>query len=54
MLKEEIRQVITEDFMEVLLEPVNQNMQSHARNSKTPKKKKNIINKEYEKIQKQI
>jgi hypothetical protein len=36
-LKEEILQVINENFMEMLLDMVNQNIQRHSRNSKTPK-----------------
>jgi hypothetical protein len=48
ILKEEILQVITENFMEMLLEMVNQNLQEAL------KKFHNNKNKEYEKIQKQI
>jgi hypothetical protein len=36
-LKEEILQVITENFIEMLLDMVNQNIQRHSRNSKTTK-----------------
>jgi uncharacterized protein involved in exopolysaccharide biosynthesis len=48
MLKEEILQVITENFMEMLLDMVNQNIQE------TLKKFQDTKNKEYEKTQKQI
>jgi hypothetical protein len=37
ILKEEILQKITENFMEMLLDKVNQNVQGHSRNSKTTK-----------------
>jgi hypothetical protein len=47
-LKEEILQVTTENFMEMLLDKVNQNVQE-ARKKFQDKK-----NKEYEKTQKQI
>jgi ElaB/YqjD/DUF883 family membrane-anchored ribosome-binding protein len=47
-LKEEILQVITENFMEMLLDMVNQNVQE------TLKKFQDTKNKEYEKTQKQI
>jgi hypothetical protein len=46
--KEEILQVITEDFMEMLLDMVNQNVQEAL------KKFQHNKNKEYEKTQKQI
>jgi hypothetical protein len=36
-LKEEILQTITENFMEMLLDLVNQNVQRHPGNFKTPK-----------------
>jgi hypothetical protein len=36
-LKEQILQVITENFMEMLLDMVNQNVQEAPRNFKTPK-----------------
>jgi hypothetical protein len=36
-LKEEILQVITENFMEMKLDMVNQNVQEALRNFKTPK-----------------
>jgi predicted house-cleaning noncanonical NTP pyrophosphatase (MazG superfamily) len=39
-LKEEILQVITENFMEILLDMVNQNIQEASRSFKTPKIKK--------------
>jgi hypothetical protein len=48
ILKEEIPQVITENFMELLLDMVNQNIQE------TLKKFQDIKNKKYEKTQKQI
>jgi hypothetical protein len=38
-LKEEILQVITKNFMEILLDMVNQNVQETVKNSKTPKTK---------------
>jgi hypothetical protein len=47
-LKEEILQVITENFMEILLDMVNQNIQE------AHKKFQDTKNKEYEKTQKQI
>jgi flagellar capping protein FliD len=47
-LKEEILQVITENFMEMLLDMVNQNIQEAV------KKFKDTINKEYKSTQKQI
>jgi predicted house-cleaning noncanonical NTP pyrophosphatase (MazG superfamily) len=47
-LKEEMLQVITDNFMEMLLDMVNQNIQE------APKKFQNTKNKEYEKTQKQI
>jgi chorismate synthase len=47
-LKEEILQVITENFMEMLLDKVNQNVQEAL------KKFQDNKNKEYEKTQKQI
>jgi methionyl-tRNA synthetase len=47
-LKEEILQVITENFMEMLLDMVNQNVQEAL------KKFQDTKNKEYEKTQKQI
>jgi hypothetical protein len=47
-LKEEILQVITENFMEILLDMVNQNIQEAL------KKFQNTKNKEYKKTQKQI
>jgi predicted house-cleaning noncanonical NTP pyrophosphatase (MazG superfamily) len=34
-LKEEVLQVINENFIEMLLDMVNQNIQEHSRNSKT-------------------
>jgi hypothetical protein len=37
--KEEILQVITENFMEMFLDMVNQNIQEAIRNFKTPKTK---------------
>jgi hypothetical protein len=37
ILKEEIQQEITENFMEMLLDKVNQNIQGALRNSKTLK-----------------
>jgi hypothetical protein len=37
VLKEETLQVITENFMEMLLDMVNQNVKRHSRNFKTPK-----------------
>jgi hypothetical protein len=37
-LKKEILQVITENFMEILLDMANQNIQEALRNSKTPDK----------------
>jgi molecular chaperone DnaK (HSP70) len=48
ILKEEILQVITENFMEMLPDVVNQNIQQEL------KKFQHIKNKEYEKTQKQI
>jgi esterase/lipase len=48
ILKEEILQVITENFKEMLLDKVNQNIQEAL------KKFQDTKNKEYEKIQKQI
>jgi hypothetical protein len=39
MVKEEIVQVIAENFMQMLLDKVNQNIQRHSRNSKTIKLK---------------
>jgi uncharacterized protein YecA (UPF0149 family) len=48
ILKEEILQVITENFMELILDMVNQNVQE------TLKKFQDTKNKEYEKTQKQI
>jgi hypothetical protein len=39
ILKEEILKEITENFMEMLLDKVNQNIQRHSRNSKTIKRK---------------
>jgi hypothetical protein len=48
ILKEEILQVITENFMEMLLDMVNQNVQE------TLKKFQDTKNKEYKKTQKQI
>jgi hypothetical protein len=48
ILKDEILQVITEDFMEMLLDMVNQNIQE------TLKKFQDTKNKEYEKTQKQM
>jgi hypothetical protein len=39
-VKEEILQVITENFMEILLDMVNQNIQEASRSFKTPKIKK--------------
>jgi formiminotetrahydrofolate cyclodeaminase len=47
-LKEEILQVITENFMEVILDMVNQNIQEAL------KKFQDTKNKDYEKTQKQI
>jgi hypothetical protein len=47
-MKEEILQEITENFMEMLLHKVNQNVQE------TLKKSQETKNKEYEKTQKQI
>jgi hypothetical protein len=47
-LKEEILKVITENFMEMLLDMVNQNVQEALKNFQDTK------NKEYEKTQKQI
>jgi molecular chaperone DnaK (HSP70) len=47
-LKEEILQVITENFMEMILDMVNQNIQEAL------KKFQDTKNKEYEKTQKQI
>jgi hypothetical protein len=47
-LKEEILQVITENFMEMILDKVNQNVQGAL------KKFQDTKNKEYEKTQKQI
>jgi formiminotetrahydrofolate cyclodeaminase len=47
-LKEKILQVITENYMEMLLDLVNQNIQEAL------KKFQDTKNKEYEKIQKQI
>jgi hypothetical protein len=46
-LKEEILQVITENFMEMILDMVHQNVQE------TLKKFQNTKNKKYEKTQKQ-
>jgi uncharacterized protein involved in exopolysaccharide biosynthesis len=48
MLKEEILQVITENFIEMLLDVANQNIQEAL------KKFQDTKNKEYEKTQKQI
>jgi hypothetical protein len=48
ILKEEILQVITEKFMEMLVDMVNQNVQEAIKNFQDNK------NKEYEKTQKQI
>jgi molecular chaperone DnaK (HSP70) len=48
ILKEEILQVITKNFMEMLLDMVNQNIQEAL------KKFQDTKNKEYEKTQKQI
>jgi hypothetical protein len=48
ILKDEILQVITENFMEMLLDMVNQNIQEAL------KKVQDNKNKEYEKTQKQI
>jgi hypothetical protein len=48
ILKEEILQVITENFMEMILNVVNQNVQDAL------KKFQDTKNKEYEKTQKQI
>jgi hypothetical protein len=48
ILKEEILQVITENFMEMLLDMVNQNVQEALQ------KFQDNINKDYEKTQKQI
>jgi predicted house-cleaning noncanonical NTP pyrophosphatase (MazG superfamily) len=36
-LKEEILQVLNENFIEMILDMVNQNVQEHSRNSKTTK-----------------
>jgi hypothetical protein len=47
ILKEEILQVITENFMEMILDMVNQNVQEAL------KKFQDTKNKEYEKTQKQ-
>jgi acetolactate synthase small subunit len=47
-LKDEILQVVTEDFMEMLLDVVNQNVQEALKKFQVTK------NKEYEKTQKQI
>jgi hypothetical protein len=38
-LKEKILQVITENFMKMILDMVKQNVQDHSRNFKTPKVK---------------
>jgi hypothetical protein len=48
ILKEEILQVITENFMEMILDMVNQNVQEALKQFQDTK------NKEYEKTQKQI
>jgi hypothetical protein len=48
ILKEDILQVITENFMEMILDAVNQNIQGAL------KKCQDTKNKEYEKTQKQI
>jgi hypothetical protein len=48
MLKEEILQVITENFMEMILDTVNQKVQDAL------KKFQDTKNKEYEKTQKQM
>jgi hypothetical protein len=48
IFKEEILQIITENFMEILLHMVNQNIQEAL------KKFQDTKNKEYEKTQKQI
>jgi hypothetical protein len=48
ILKEEILQVITENFMEMLLDMVSQNVQEELKKFQDKK------NKEYEKTQKQI
>jgi hypothetical protein len=48
IIKEEILQVITENFMEMILDMVNQNVQDAL------KKFQDTKNKEYEKTQKQI
>jgi hypothetical protein len=48
ILKEEILQLITENFMEMLLDMVNQNVQEAL------KKFQDTKNKEFEKTQKQI
>jgi hypothetical protein len=48
ILKEEILQILNENFLEMLLDMVNQNIQEAL------KKFQDIINKEYEKTQKQI
>jgi hypothetical protein len=48
MLKEDILQVLTENFMEMILDMVNQNVQE------TVKKFQDTKNKEYEKTQEQI
>jgi uncharacterized membrane protein YcgQ (UPF0703/DUF1980 family) len=37
ILKEEILKVINENFIEMILDMVNQNVQEHSRNSKTTK-----------------
>jgi type IV secretory pathway VirB6-like protein len=49
-LKEEILQIITENFMEMILEMVNQTYKMHSRNFKTPKIKNEKTQKKINKL----